>query len=76
MIVCHCHYLTDRDIARAVDALSAETPQRRITPSLVYAKLGRSGGCGGCYPLAHRLIARHLAARTAERSAPQALPAE
>jgi len=75
MIVCHCHYLTDRDIARAVDALLAETPHQRISPSRVYAKLGKSGGCGGCYPLAYRLIVRHLAARAAEQSDPAALPA-
>lgn len=76
MIVCHCHRITDRDIARAVDALQAEAPQRRVSPGQVYAKLGKTGGCGGCYPLAHRLIVAHLAARAAERNAPQALAAE
>lgn len=69
MIVCHCNTLSDRDIRAAVDELLAEMPVEMINPIAVYEALGKTSRCGGCLPLAARLIRDHLAARGIKRSA-------
>lgn len=69
MIVCHCNTLSDRDIRAAVDELLAEMPVEMINTITVYEALGKTSRCGGCLPLAARLIRDHLAARGIKRSA-------
>ncbi len=69
MIVCHCNTITDRHIREVVDELLTEMPTSMITPLVVYQALGKRSRCGGCLPLAARLIRDHLAARGIKRSA-------
>lgn len=69
MIVCHCNTITDHDIRNAVDELLEEMPTEMVTPLVVYEALGKTSRCGGCFPLAARMIRDHLVARGIRRSA-------
>ncbi len=71
MIVCHCNRLTDHDIRRAVDELITDVPLQMITPRTVYNSLSKPARCGGCFPLALKVITEHLAARMAEAGTPK-----
>jgi bacterioferritin-associated ferredoxin len=50
MIVCHCNYITDGDVAAAVVEMLDQDPWQLIVPGKVYRTLEKRGKCCSCFP--------------------------
>jgi bacterioferritin-associated ferredoxin len=50
MIVCHCNYITDEDVAAAVVEMLDQDAWQLIVPGKVYRALERRGKCCSCFP--------------------------
>lgn len=56
MIVCSCNGIGHKDIEHTVDRLFDDDPHRLVTPVMVYKLLGKRPHCGGCMPLAAKMV--------------------
>jgi bacterioferritin-associated ferredoxin len=52
LIVCHCNYISNHDIARASEELAQSEPDVPITIEAVYEALGKQPRCRSCLELA------------------------
>jgi hypothetical protein len=56
MMICHCNCIASDAIERTTSTLAEADPWRLLTPVLVYHALGARPRCGGCLPLAAKII--------------------
>ncbi len=56
MIVCHCNRIDHSAIEAAASGMVAHDSWAVLTPVRVYKALGKRPRCGGCLPLAARII--------------------
>jgi hypothetical protein len=64
MIVCHCNRIDKDSIECGSRALTLLDPWTLQTPGRVYRALGKTPRCGGCLPLAARIIHECVAVGT------------
>ena len=56
MLVCSCNLIDHNAIEAEVDRQLADDPARVLSPVRVYCGLGERPRCGGCLPLAEKII--------------------
>lgn len=62
MIVCHCNYISQKDIEETIERLLDEDRWQLIVPAKVYHRLAKRGRCCGCFPNVADTIIRVSAA--------------
>jgi len=60
MIVCHCNCIMASCIERSTKERAAVDPGYSPTPAEIYDVLGKQPCCGGCLPLAQKIISLAL----------------
>lgn len=58
MIVCHCNYITDADVAGAVLEMLEQDAWQLIVPGKVYRTLEKRGKCCTCFPNVVEIIVK------------------
>lgn len=57
MLVCSCNRINHVSIEEEVDRQVACDPSRALNAARVYCALGERPRCGGCLPLAEKIVA-------------------
>jgi bacterioferritin-associated ferredoxin len=57
MLVCSCNRVDHHSIEAEADRQLASDPSRTPSPARIYLAIGERPRCGGCFPLAEKIIA-------------------